>query len=91
MECHYLRSLETFRALDISHRKRWHLGMVELGLPVLYGFHIGDMDKARRALNVVKKEFSSERDTMRRAEEVEKHLAAKTPCPGSRLYWENAR
>ena len=26
MERHYLRSLETFRALDVPHRKRWHLG-----------------------------------------------------------------
>jgi hypothetical protein len=91
MERHYLRSLEMFRALDVPHRERWHLVMVELGLPVLYGFHIGDMDKAWHALNVVKKEFSSEPDTMRRAGELEKHLAAKTPCPGSRLYWEHAR
>jgi hypothetical protein len=65
--------------------------MVELGLPVLYGFHIGDMEKAWRALNALKEQFSSEPDTMIRAAEVERHLAAKTPCPGSRLYWENAR
>lgn len=86
MEWHYKQSLESFRKIGMGRYTGWRLGMVELGLAVLYGFHIGDCDKARYVLRDCKRRFGGIPDTMHRAALIEAHLDAQTPCPGSRLY-----
>ena len=83
---HYQRSLQTFKRPGMGRYTGWQLGMVELGLSVVYGFHVGDTDNARRVLQDCKSRFSGVVDTMYRASVIEAHLDAGTPCPGSRLY-----
>ena len=60
--------------------------MVELGLAVTYGFHIGDLDKARYVLKQCEDKFHDIPDTMGRLAAIRQHVEDKTPCPGSRLY-----
>jgi hypothetical protein len=85
MEYYYTSFLERFRRMGMGRFKGWPLGMVELGLAVVYGFHIGDVDKARHTLDQIAGKFSNVPDTMVRLAEIKKHLIAGTPCPGSRL------
>jgi hypothetical protein len=87
MEYYYLSFLERFRRMGMGRYKGWHLGMVELGLAVTYGFHIGDLDKARHVLRQCEAKFHDIPDTMYRLAEIKRHVEAGTPCPGSRLYW----
>ena len=87
LERHYKQSLEMFKRVRMGRYTGWRLGMVELGLAVLYGFHIGDEDKARSVLSDCKERFANIPDRMHRAAAIELHLNAKSPCPGSRLYW----
>jgi hypothetical protein len=87
MERHYKNSLAMFKAHGMGRYTGWPLGMVELGLAVLYGFHIGDKGKCRHTLEDIKKRFAGVPDTMWRLAQIEGHLDAGTPCPGSRLDW----
>jgi hypothetical protein len=61
--------------------------MVELGLAIVYGFHVGDIEKATYTLNQIEKKFGKIADVIWRLAEIKQHLATGTPCPGSRLYW----
>jgi hypothetical protein len=87
MEYYYLSWLDRFRRMGMGRYKGWHLGMVEAGLAVTYGFHIGDLDKARHALRKCEEKFHMIPDTMYRLAAIKGHVEARTPCPGSRLYW----
>ncbi len=87
MEYYYLSFLERFRRVGMGRYKGWVLGMVEAGLVVTYGFHIGDTAKAWHALRVCEDKFRDVPDTMSRLAAIKKHLEAGTPCPGSKLYW----
>jgi hypothetical protein len=87
MEYYYLSWLERFRRMGMGRYKGWTLGMVEAGLVVTYGFHIGDLDKAWYALRECEAKFRHIPDTMGRLAQIKHHLEERTPCPGSRLYW----
>lgn len=75
-EFHYKRSLQAFRCTGMGRYTGWHLGMVELGLAVLYGMHIGDEDKSRFVLRDCRQRFANVPDTMGRLSEIEKRLNA---------------
>ena len=64
MEHYYLRFLERFRRVGMGRYTGWHLGMVEAGLAVTYGLHIGDLDKARHTLRQCEEKFRHIPDTM---------------------------
>ena len=85
MEYYYLSFLERFRRMGMGRYQGWHLGMVEAGLAVTYGFHIGDLDKARHALRKCEEKFHDIPDTMFRLAAIKGHVEARTPCPGSKL------
>jgi hypothetical protein len=51
-----------------------NLGMVEAGLVVTYGLHIGDLDKARRALRECEEKFHHIPDTMARLAAIKRVL-----------------
>lgn len=87
LERAYLSYLEKFRSIGMGRYTGWYLGMVEVGLVVTYGFHIGDMEKARHAWAKCAEKFSHIPDTMHRLNAIKVHMDAGTPCPGSRLYW----
>jgi hypothetical protein len=87
LEYYYLSFLERFRRVGMGRYKGWHLGMVEAGLAVTYGFHIGDLDKARHVLCQCEEKFHDIPDTMARLAAIKKHVEDRTPCPGSKLYW----
>ena len=86
MEYYYLSWVERFRRMGMGRYKGWTLGMVEAGLVVTYGFHIGDLDKAWYALRECEAKFRHIPDTMGRLAQIKRHLEERTPCPGSRLY-----
>lgn len=87
MERAYLGYLERFRRVGMGRYTGWHLGMVEVGLIATYGFHIGDMDKARHAWDACAEKFSNVPDTMHRLNEIKRHMDDGTPCPGAKLGW----
>lgn len=87
MEYYYLSWVDRFRAMGMGRYQGWTLGMVELGLAVTYGFHIGDLDKAGHVLRICEEKFHNVPDTMARHAAIRGHVEKKTPCPGSILYW----
>lgn len=66
MEYYYLNFLERFRRMEMGRFKGMNLGMVEAGLVVTYAVHIGDLEKARRALHECEEKFYHIPDTMSR-------------------------
>jgi hypothetical protein len=52
-------------------------GTCSLGPAVVYGFHIGDVHKAKFTLDQIEKKFSAIPDTMHRLAEIKSHLAAR--------------
>ncbi|MGH7211225.1 MAG: hypothetical protein ACREF1_07155, partial [Acetobacteraceae bacterium] len=87
MERCYLRFRDRFSRVGMGRYRGWHLGMVEVGLVVTYGFHIGDRERAFHHLRRCEETFSGVPDTMARLAAIRRHLEAGTPCPGSRLFW----
>jgi hypothetical protein len=87
IEYYYSNWVDRFRRMGMGRYKGWTLGMVELGLAVTYGFHIGDLDKARYVLHTCEQKFQGIPDTMSRVAAIKKHVEDRTPCPGSILYW----
>jgi hypothetical protein len=85
MEFYYSNFLERFRRFEMGRFTGWQLGMVELGLAMVYGFHIGDFEKAEFTLNEIAKKFANVPDTMARLAEIRRHLEGQTWAPGSRL------
>jgi hypothetical protein len=74
MEYYYLSFLERFRRIGMGRYKGANLGMVEAGLVVTYGLHIGDLDKARRALRECEEKFHHIPDTMARLAAIKRVL-----------------
>jgi hypothetical protein len=66
MEHYYLSFLNRFRRVGMGRYTGWTLGMVEVGLAVTYGHHIGDLDKARHTLRQCEEKFRNVPDTLRR-------------------------
>jgi hypothetical protein len=66
MERYYLSFLERFRGIGMGRFKGWTLGMLEVGVVALHGFHTGDMDKARRAARHCEEKYGHVPDTMTR-------------------------
>lgn len=85
MEYYYLSWLERFRRIGMGRYRGWTLGMVEAGLVVVYGFHIGDIDKAWHALQQCEAKFYDIPDTMARLATIRSHLQGHTFCPGGAL------
>ncbi|HEY5705801.1 MAG TPA: hypothetical protein VIS96_09530 [Terrimicrobiaceae bacterium] len=70
MELYYLKFLERFRSVGMGRFKEWTLGMVEVGLITLYGLHIHDLDKARRAVRQCEEKYGNVPDTMARVTSI---------------------
>lgn len=87
MERAYLGYLEKFRSVGMGRYSGWMLGMVEVGLIAVYGWHIGDMDKARHAWNAVDRKFGHIHDTRHRLDEIKRNMDEGTPCAGAKLGW----
>lgn len=74
MEHYYLSHLNRFRRFGMGRYTGCNLGMVELGLAVTYGMHIGDLDKAHHTLKQCEEKFRNVPDTMTRLAAIRKSL-----------------
>jgi hypothetical protein len=86
MEYYYTRFVERFRRLNMGRFSGWNLGMVEAGLAVTLGFHIGDVEKAFHVLGQCERSFGAIDAMATRLAVIRQHLETRTPCPGSILY-----
>ena len=73
-EFYYKKFLDRFRRIGMGRFSGWQLGMVELGLAVLYGRIIGDVEKAEFTLKQVEARFAQIPDTMHRIAEIRRRL-----------------
>ncbi len=70
MEAPYLSFLARFSSVGMGRYKGWTLGMIEVGLVVLYGVHMGDLDKARHAAKKCQEKYGNVPDTMTRLKAI---------------------
>ena len=74
-EFYYKSFLDRFRRVGMGRFSGWRLGMVELGLAVLYGRYMGDVEKAEYTLKQIEAQFSQIPDTMYRLTKIRRLLS----------------